>query len=209
MRILIVDDHAMVRRGMREIIDDDVADAVVGEAADTAGALEAVRQSDWDIVLLDLNLPGRGGMEGLRLLRELRPELPILVISMHPEYPFGARAMKDGAAGYVTKESAPAELVTAVQRVAAGGKYIGPRLAEALAVALQTDTAGDAPTNLSQREFQVLCLLASGRTVKQLAVELSLSIKTVSTYRTRLLEKLQLRTTSELIRYAVLHGLVQ
>jgi DNA-binding NarL/FixJ family response regulator len=207
MRILIVDDHAVVRRGLREIVEDLIAGAEVAEATDTGTAIDALRRHDWDLVLLDLNLPGRGGLEVLRRSRELRPAVPVLVLSMHAEESHGVRVIKAGAAGYVNKECAPEELAGAVRRVAAGERYIGPRLAQALAAAMQAPAAAAVPADLSHREFQVLCLLGAGRTVKQAAVELSLSIKTVSTYRTRLLDKLGLATTAELIRYAVGHGL--
>jgi DNA-binding NarL/FixJ family response regulator len=204
MRILIVDDHAVVRRGLREIVEDLIGGVEVAEATDTGTALEAMRRHDWDLVLLDLNLPGRGGLEVLRRSRELRPAVPILVLSMHAEESHGVRVIKAGAAGYVNKECAPEELAGAVRQVASGGRYIGPRLAQALAAAVQSAAGG---AELSHREFQVLCLLGAGRTVTQAAIELSLSIKTISTYRTRLLGKLGLASTAELIRYAVAHGL--
>lgn len=208
MRVLIVDDYAVVRRGMREILEDHYAGVAIDEAADTAAAIEAVRRNDWDLLLLDLNLPGRGGMEVLHQARELKPRLPVLVMSIHPEDPFGARVIKAGAAGYMTKESAPAELVAAIDRVLGGGRYVSARLAAALADALQWGEQAGLPSELSHREFQVLCRLASGRTVKQVGAELALSVKTVSTYRTRLLQKLRLRSTADLVRYAVEHGLV-
>lgn len=207
MRILIVDDHAVVRRGLREIVEDLIGGVEVGEAADTGAALDALRREAWDLVLLDLNLPGRGGLEVLRRSRELRPALPVLVLSMHAEESHGVRVIKAGAAGYVNKECAPEELAGAVRRVAAGGRHIGPRLAQALAAAMQSASADGVAADLSHREFQVLCLLGAGRSVKQAALELSLSVKTVSTYRTRLLAKLGLATTAELIRYAVAQGL--
>lgn len=209
MKILVVDDHAVVRRGLREIVEDLIDGVEVSEAVDTGTALDALRRQPWDLVLLDLNLPGRGGLEVLRRSRELRPPVPVLVLSMHAEESHGVRVIKAGAAGYVNKECAPEELAGAVRRVAAGGRYIGPRLAQALAAALQSAAGGATPAELSHREFQVLCLIGAGRTVKQVAVELSLSIKTVSTYRTRLLDKLGLATTAELIRHAVAQGLTE
>ena len=208
MRVLIVDDYAVVRRGMREILEDHYAGVAIGEAADTSSGVDALRSDDWDLLLLDLNLPGRGGMEVLHQARELKPRLPVLVMSIHPEDPFGARVIKAGAAGYMTKESAPAELVAAIDRVLGGGRYVSARLAAALADALQWGEQAGLPSELSHREFQVLCRLASGRTVKQVGAELALSVKTVSTYRTRLLQKLRLRSTADLVRYAVEHGLV-
>ena len=208
MNVLIVDDHAVVRRGLREIIEDHIDGAKVAEAIDTASALAALRGHAWDLLLLDLSLPGCGGFEVLREVKALRPELPVLVVSMHPEESHGARVIKAGAAGYLNKECAPDELANAVRCVASGGRYVGSRLAQALAAALQTDGASASAADLSRREFQVLCALGTGRTSKQVAVDLALSIKTVSTYRTRLLAKLKLSTTAELIRYAIEHGLV-
>lgn len=208
MRVLIVDDHAVVRRGMREILEDHYSGVTIGEAADTPSAIDSVGEGDWDLLLLDLNLPGRGGMEVLHRARELRPRLPVLVMSIHPEDPYGTRVIEAGAAGYMTKESAPAELVAAIDRVLGGGRYVSPRLAEALADAVHRGARAGLPSELSQRELQVLCRLASGRTVTQVGSELSLSVKTVGTYRTRVLQKLRLRSTADLVRYAVEHGLV-
>lgn len=208
MKILIADDHAVVRRGLREILEDHLPDLVVGEAANAQETLEAVWREHWDLLLLDLKMPGRGGWEVLRDVHRARPRLPVLVLSMHPEDQYGVRALRAGAAGYITKESAPQELVAAVQKVAAGGRYVSPALAETLAAALRPGAPQAPHDALSDREFQVLCLLAAGKTVKQVAIELSLSVKTISTYRTRLLEKLRLRTTAELIQYALKQGLV-
>ncbi len=209
MKVLIVDDHAIVRRGLREIVEERYPGAVVGEASDTAGAVGAALDGDWDLVLLDLALPGRGGIEVLARIRASRPKLPVLVLSMQPEDPFGARVIRAGASGFVNKASAPEALVGAIERVLAGGRYIGPGLAETLANTLQAGVDPATPLGLSHREFQVLCRLGAGRSVGEIADEMSLSVKTVSTYRTRLLAKLGLRTTAELIRYAIEYDLVR
>lgn len=207
MKVLIADDHAVVRRGLREILEENFPDLTVGEAASTAETMDAVRRERWDIVLLDLKMPGRGGLEVLRDLRVTRPKLPVLVLTVHPVEQYGIRALKAGAAGYITKESAPDELVGAVKKVLAGGRYVPPALCETLAVSLTTGAKPAPHEALSHREFQVLCMLASGKTIKQIAIELSLSAKTIATYRTRVLQKLNLRTTAELVRYGLAHGL--
>lgn len=209
MKILIADDHAVVRRGLKEILEDHFPDLAVGEAATAPETLEAINRQPWDLLLLDLKMPGRGGLDVLHAVRQSHPRLPVLVLSMHPEEAYGARVLKAGAAGYLTKESAPQELVAAVRKVTAGGQYVSPALTESLVAALRAGTTEVTPDMLSDREFQVLALLGAGKTVKQISIELSLSIKTISTYRTRLLEKLRLRTTGELIHYAIQHGLAE
>lgn len=210
MKILIADDHAIVRRGLREILEEHFPDCTVGEAADAAATLANAGNGEWDLLLLDLSMPGRSGLDLLHDLRVSCPRLSVLVLSVHPEEQYGLRVIRAGAAGYLNKEAAPEALVSAVRRVLAGGKYVGPALAEQLASSLQS---GGAPTSephqrLSDREFQVLARMGQGRSVKEIAAELSLSEKTVSTYRARVLEKLGLHTTAELIRYAHVHGLV-
>ena len=210
MKILIADDHAIVRRGLREILEEHFPDCEVGEAADADATLTQAEGGDWDLLLLDLSMPGRSGLDLLHHLRATRPKLPVLVLSVHPEEQYGLRVIRAGAAGYLNKEAAPEELVTAVRRVVAGGKYVGPALAEQLASSLQGGGPPDAEPHqrLSDREFQVLARIGQGRSVKEIAGELALSEKTVSTYRARVLEKLGLHTTADLIRYAHSHGLV-
>lgn len=207
MRILIADDHAVVRRGLRETLGEAFPRATFGEAKAAQEALESVMHQDWDVLILDISMPGKSGLEILDDLRRLRPKLPVLLLSMHPEGQFARRALKAGAAGYLTKESAPEELKEAVRRVQAGGHYVSAALAEKLS---DLRREADMPVHelLSDREFQVLLMLASGKTVKQIADEIALSAKTVSTYRARILLKTGLKTTAELIRYALQAGLV-
>ena len=208
MRILIADDHAVVRRGLRDTLAEAYSRATFGEAKTAQETLESVARQNWDVVILDISMPGKSGLDILDDLHRLRPKLPILLLSMHPEGQFARRALKSGAAGYLTKESVPEELKEAVRRVQAGGRYFSATLAEKLAFDLHSDA--DLPVHelLSDREFQVLRMLASGKTVKQIADEISLSVKTVSTYRARILLKTRLKTTAELIRYALQAGLV-
>lgn len=208
MKILIADDHAVVRRGLRDTLAEAYSRATFGEAKTAQETLESVARQNWDLVILDISMPGKSGLDILDDLHRLRPKLPILLLSMHPEDQFARRALKSGAAGYLTKESVPEELKEAVRRVQAGGRYVSATLAEKLAFDLRGDT--DLPVHelLSDREFQVLRMLASGKTVKQIADEISLSVKTVSTYRARILLKTRLKTTAELIRYALQAGLV-
>ncbi len=208
MRILIADDHAVFRRGLRETIGEAFPKVAFGEAKTALETLEHVRLHDWDIVILDISMPGKSGLDILSDLKRLRPKLPILLLSMHPEEQYARRALKAGASGYLTKESVPEELKLAVKKIAAGGRYVSANLAERLAYDLRSGV--DAPVHelLSDREFQVLRMIASGKTVKQIADDIGLSVKTVSTYRARILEKTGLQTTAELIRYALQAQLV-
>jgi two-component system, NarL family, invasion response regulator UvrY len=207
MRILIVDDHSLVREGIRRFLTGEIEGSEFGEAASSPEALDRVRDEEWDVVMLDLSLPGRTGLETLKDIHALRPNLPVLVLTMYAEEQYGLRAFRAGAAGFITKESALSELVAAVRKVAGGGKYVTPSIAEKLATNIQ-DAAGRPPDEaLSDRELQVLRMLGSGKTVKDIGVELALSVKTVSTYRTRILQKLRMRTTAELIRYVVARNL--
>jgi len=209
MRILIVDDHLVVRRGLQQLLADEFPRTTFGEAGTATEGLQRVLREKWDIVLLDLSLPGRSGLDALAEIKHARPALPVLVLSMHPEAEFAVRVLKAGGAGYLTKQSAAEELVAAVKKAVSGGRYITASLAEKLATDL--GQAGDRPPHetLSNREYQTMELLAAGRTAKEIAAELSLSVKTVSTYRTRLLRKLRVKGTVELARYALQHGLVE
>ena len=207
MRILIVDDHPMVRRGMRELLQSEHMISAIGEAETPEAALEELRNHRWNIVLLDLQMSGHDGLDLLTTMRTERPGMPILVVSAHPEDQYAVRVLRAGASGYVTKEAAPDVLIHAIKRVAAGGRYISETVAEHLA--RETHDASTPLQTLSDREYQVLTLIGQGNTVTEIAGKLSLSVKTVSTYRTRLLEKLSLRNTAELIRYAVDHHLVR
>jgi two-component system invasion response regulator UvrY len=208
MRVLIADDHAVVRRGLKAILADDFGKATFGEAKSSQEALAQVQKQDWDIVILDISMPGKNGIELLGDLKQIRPHVPVLILSVYPEEQFARRALRGGAAGYLTKESVPEELVKAVRKVLGGGRYISASLAEKLAWDL--GASGDKPLHelLSDREFQVFRMIASGKGVKEIADELGLSVKTVSTYRARILEKTGMRTTAELIRYAIQNHLV-
>jgi two-component system invasion response regulator UvrY len=209
MKILLADDHAVVRRGLRQILADDFKRATFGEARNAQEALDLVWKENWDVVVLDITMPGRSGLEVLREIKKSKPKIPVLVLSMHPENQFAVRVLKRGAAGYMTKESAPEELVGAIKKVLGGGRYVSPSLAEKLATYLATDNQKPAQDLLSDREFQVLRLIASGKIVSEIAKELSLSVKTISTYRTRILEKMGLRNNAELMHYAMQHQLVE
>jgi two-component system, NarL family, invasion response regulator UvrY len=208
IRVLIADDHAVFRRGLRETLGDEFAKVIFGEAKTAQETLECVRQQDWQIVILDISMPGKSGLDILDELKRVRPKLPILLLSMHPEEQFARRALKAGAAGYLTKESVPEELRAAVQRVLSGGRYVSTTLAEKLACDLREGADTPAHELLSDREFQVLRMIASGKTVTQIAGEIALSVKTVSTYRARILEKTGMKTTAELIRFALQSHLV-
>ena len=208
MRILLADDHTVVRRGLKQILAEELQRAVFGEARNAQETLDLVRNEPWDIVVLDITMPGRSGLEVMRGIKKLRPKLPVLVLSIHPENQFAVRVLKLGAAGYMTKESAAEELVGAVKKVLAGTRYVSASLAETLAMNLSSDTVKPPQELLSDREFQVLRLIASGRVVSQIARELVLSVKTISTYRARILTKMDLRTNYDLTRYAMEHNLV-
>lgn len=210
MRVLIVDDHAVVRRGLQQILSDDYEDVDFGEAGNAGDALEQVMQHEWDVVILDISMPGRSGLDVLKEIKKLKSNLPVLVLSMHPEDQFATRVLKAGASGYMTKETAPDELVTAIAKVISGGKYVSPRLAEILVEDLDRDGSGvPRYTRLSDREYEVFRMIASGKTVSEIADELGLSVKTISTYRARILDKVHLKTNAELARYAIRHGLIE
>jgi DNA-binding NarL/FixJ family response regulator len=208
MRVLIADDHAVFRRGLRETIAESFPKAVFGEARTADEAIESVREQSWELVILDISMPGKSGFDILGDLKQLRPRMPVLFLSMHPEEQYARRALKAGAAGYLTKESVPEELQSAVRRVLNGGRYVSSTLAERLAFDLRKGADAPAHELLSDREFQVLRMIASGMTVKEIAGTISLSVKTVSTYRARILEKTGMKTTAELIRYALQFHLV-
>ncbi len=209
MRILIADDHAVVRHGLKQILADAFKRAVFGEAANSQEALERVWKEPWDVVILDLTMPGRSGLEVLKEIKRARPKLPVLILSMHPEDQFAVRLLKAGASGYMTKESAPEELVGAVNKAVAGGRYVSVPLAEKLASLIVRDVQAAPHESLSDREFLILRLIASGKPVGVIARELSLSVKTISTYRARLLEKMCMSNNSELVHYAFQNHLVE
>jgi DNA-binding NarL/FixJ family response regulator len=207
IRVVLADDHAIVREGLKRIVGD-VADLeVVGEAADAPGVMERVRSLEFDVLVLDLSMPGRSGMELIKQVRAEKPRLRILVLSMHQETQYAVRAIKSGASGYLTKESAPGQLEEAIRKVAAGGAYISAQVAEQLALGAMPGGQGAPIEALSDREFQVLRMLAAGTSVSEAAEQLHLSVKTVSTHKANLMRKLGLHNPTELIRYAVKHGL--
>lgn len=206
IRVLIADDHAVVRRGLLQILEEEDDLVPAGEASTAQEVLSRLRRSNVDVLVLDVAMPGGGGLEVLRQLQDIRPTLPVLVLSVYGEKQYATRALRAGAAGYLTKESAPEELVTALRRVARGEKYITPSLAAMLADRVNQKNLPPRET-LSDREFQVMRLLASGETPSSIAEDLSLSVKTISTYRSRILEKLHLESTADIIRYALDHDL--
>ena len=197
-----------MRQGLKLILADHFKNAVFGEARNAHEALSRVSKDKWDVAVLDVTMPGRSGMEVLREMKRLKPKLPVLVLSMHPEDQFAVRMLKGGAAGYLTKESAGEELVGAIKKVVAGGRYISPALAERMATYLDIDVQKAPHERLSDREFLILRMIASGKQVSQIARELSLSVKTISTYRARILEKMDMKNNAELTRYAVERGVV-
>jgi len=207
-RILLIDDHAVVRDGVKRIFEEQPGAVTFGEASTAAQALEHAHKQDWDIAILDLSLGNQSGLDLLKSLKQVRPHLPVLILSMHSEEQYARRAFKAGASGYITKDSSTSDLANAINRVAAGGRYITPALAERLVFNIGRDS--DAPPHeiLSDREFQVMRLIASGKTVTEIAVVLALSDKTISTYRARLLEKMDMKTNAELTRYAIHNNLV-
>lgn len=207
-RIMIVDDHAIFREGLKMILSETSDMIVSGEAGTSSEALKLTRENDFDMVLLDISMPDRDGIETLALLKKEHPKLKVLMLSMHRETKYAVRAIRTGAAGYLNKQSAPSQLVTAMRQVAAGKKYISPEVAHELACLVSGESEALPHESLSNREYQTLCLIASGKTVSAIAAELCLSVKTVSMYRSRLLEKMQLKNNAELTHYAIKHGLV-
>jgi len=207
IKILIADDHPIVRQGMRQTLANQPDMKIGGEAQNTQQVLDLVRKENWDVLILDITMPGQGGLAILDQLKKERPKMGILVLSIHPEDLFGVRALRAGAAGYMNKDSASEQLVNAVRRIASGGKYISQNLAEKLALYVAGN--GKAPHEaLSDREYQILRLLVSGKTVSEIAAELNLSAKTVSTYRNRTLRKMNLKNNVELAHYAMRYNLV-
>jgi len=209
LKILIADDHAIVREGLKQILADTPDMVVAGEAATGQQVLEMIRNKEWDLVLLDITMPGINGLDALKQLKKEKPHLPVLMLSMHPEEQYAVRAIKSGVAGYLTKESAPVELITAIRKVARGGKYVSRSLSEKLIEYIETDTDKPPHELLSDREFQVVMMIAGGKTVTQIADELALSVKTISTNRTRALRKMGMKNNAELTYYALKHELVR
>jgi two-component system invasion response regulator UvrY len=209
MKILIADDHAIVRKGLVQILADSPEAIVVDEASDGKEALAKVDGGDFDLVLLDISMPGRGGLDVLKELKNRNPRLPVLILSMHPEEHYAVRALRSGASGYLTKGSASDELVNAIRKVLSGGKYVSSSLAEKLAEVLDDNTENPIHETLSNREYQVLCMIGSGNTATEIAAEMSLSVKTISTFRARLLHKMRMKNNAELTHYAISNKLVE
>lgn len=209
IKVLVADDHAIFRRGLKDTLTDAFKKITFAEASSAREALDQVRDHPWDIVILDISMPGRSGLDIFEELKRIRPKQPVLFLSMHPEEQFARRALKAGAAGYLTKESVPEEMTKAVRKVLNGGRYVSATLAEKLASDLHVNAEKPIHELLSHREFQILRMIAAGKTAKEVADELALSVKTVSTYRARILEKSGMKNNAQLIRYAVENRLVE
>jgi len=207
-RVLIADDHSILRRGLIEILMRELKGAVCGEAENAEQVLAQVQSHNWDLIILDVSMPGRSGIDILADLKRLRPKLPVLVLSMHPEEQYGRRVLKAGASGYLNKDSAPEELIRAIGRVLAGRRYVSAALAEKLALELHQDQGQPLHETLSNRELEVLRMIGSGKTVSQIAEQLHLSVTTISTYRARILEKMNMTSSAELMHYALRNRLV-
>jgi DNA-binding NarL/FixJ family response regulator len=208
IKVCVVDDHAVIREGLKRIISENPGMSVTSEAGDGAEALRVIKSQPCDVVLLDITMPNKTGLDVLKQLHAESPRLPILVLSMHAEDQYAARVLRAGAAGYLTKDSGPGKIVQAIRKVVHGGKYVSLALAERLVADLAVDRSKAPHEVLSDREYQVLCLISSGKSVTDIAAELKLSVKTISTYRVRILEKLNLKNNAELTRYAIKEGLV-
>jgi two-component system invasion response regulator UvrY len=208
VRVLCVDDHAIFRQGVRQILLQHDRQMRIGEAATADAAIQLSRETRWDLVILDLSLPDRSGLQLLSELKRERPDLPVIVLSIHAEDEYAVRALRNGASGYLTKESAPEELITAVQKVIRGGRYLPPSLAEKIVFAYASPDSQEKPHQaLSERELEVLRLIGAGKSLKEIAAMLSLSVKSVGTYRARLLEKMGMQTNADLIRYVIENNL--
>ena len=208
IHILVADDHAIVRAGVKQIIADMPDVKVTAEASRGSEVIELITNSTFDLVLLDIAMPGQSGIEVLKQIKSLKPELPVLMLSIYPEEQYAIRALRAGSAGYLTKESAPAELIKAIRSISGGKKYITASLADSLADAVGNNNNDPHHKNLSDREFQVMCMLVNGKTVSEIAKELNLSPKTISTHRTRLMNKMNMKKNSQLNHYAREHGLI-
>lgn len=208
IRIAIADDHDIVRAGLKQIIADEEDMEVAGESNSGEKLLELIKKHDYDVVLLDLKMSGMSGIEVMKHIKAIKPSLPIIVLSMHAEDQYAVRTIKAGASGYITKETAVENLISAIRRVAAGGKYISPTLAETLAESVAGGGSDLPHENLTDREFQVLCMIASGKTVSEIGAELFLSVKTISTYRQRILEKMNMKNNSEITHYVIKNNIL-
>jgi len=207
-KILVVDDHAVVRQGVKQILNEQFQGAVIGEAQNAEEMIAMIRKQAWDIVVLDVGMPGKSGLDALKDLKQVCPKLPVLVLSAYPEDQLARRMLKAGASGYLTKDSAPNELVQALRKILGGGKFVSASMAELLVVNLNEQDERPLHEQLSDREYQVMCLIAVGKSLKEIADDLCVGISTINTYRARILEKMQLKNNTELTHYALQNGLV-
>ncbi len=208
LKILIADDHAIVRKGLKQLLLEEYPSASIGEVSDTEELINQVMNKGWDVVICDMNMPGRSGLDGLTNIKQISPELPVLIMSMYPEDQYALRVLKAGASGYLQKESIHDDIIKAIQTVQLGKKFITPTIAEKLADAYQNNNNKQPHDLLSDREFDVFKLIAAGKTVTDIATRLSLSTTTVSTYRSRVLEKMNIKSNAELTRYALENKLI-
>lgn len=209
LHVLVVDDSPLFRRGVRDLLVEGFQNAKIGEAGNAHEMLELLSKKPWDVAVLDISMPGMNGLDALKQVRQEFPSLPVLILSMHPEEQYAIRMFKAGADGYLTKASTPEELIKAIKKVHGGGKYVSPSLGEALASRVKPDVEKNPHELLSDREYEVLCLIGSGKTVSEIAGTTNLSVTTISTYRARILEKMRMKTNAELTRYAIQQGLVE
>ncbi len=209
LKVLVIDDFPLFRRGVRDLVIEGFHGAKIGEAGNAHEMLELLRLKPWDVAVMDISMPGMNGLDALKQVKLEFPDLPVLILSMHPEEQYAIRTIKAGADGYLTKSSAPEELVKAIKKVHEGGKYVSAELGEALAFTASRGSEKRPHELLSDREYEVLCLIGSGKTVGEIAVATNLSVTTISTYRARILEKMRMKTNAELVRYAIQQGLVE
>lgn len=209
LKVLVVDDFPLFRRGVRDLVIEGFPGAKIGEAGNVHEMLQMLRQTSWDVAVMDISMPGVNGLEGLKHVKREFSDLPVLILSMHPEEQYAIRMFKAGADGYLTKSGAPEELVKAIKKVHGGGKYVSPSLGEALAFTVKPGAEKQHHELLSDREYQVLCLIGSGKTASEIAATTNLSVTTISTYRARILEKMCMKTNAELARYAIQQKLVE
>jgi len=208
IKVFIADDHAVVRSGIKQILSEESDIKVVGEASNTDEIMKHLYDQNWDILILDITMPGQNGLDAIMEIKQRKPDLKILILTMHSEEEVAIRALKTGASGFLNKDSVPGELIKAVKKVYEGGKYISSSIAESIALSFEKSKPNMPHEDLSDREFQIMCLIASGNSLNQIADNLSISVKTVSTYRSRILEKMNMKSNVELTHYAIRHKLV-